>query len=368
MRKTLLVTLDFYPQVGGISGYWEQLGMRIPSQKWVVLAPRLPSGMQELSTPYRIYRRRLCASWVHPSWLPLIFHILGVARRENIEHIIIGQILPIGTVVMFLSFFTKIPYTVSCHGMDILGPQHRARKKFLCKKIFLHAHSIIANSLFTAQQLGAYGLGAHTATIVYPCPIITPDFLKKDHSLHDSHPILLTVARLVKRKGHAIILDALPQLLARFPSLEYCIIGSGSEQHVLQEQAIRGGYGDHVKFLGVLTQSQTAAWFSRCTIFAMTPIALKGDLESFGIVYLEANGFGKSVIATRCGGISEAVLDGVTGVLMPPGDPNAFADAVLHLLGDPEYATRLGEQGKQRVAHDFQWSVQAKKLIHLLSA
>ena len=122
MKKTLLVTLDFYPNVGGIATYWRGLGVRMPPDSWVVLAPSVKAA-EETAAPYLVYRRMLISKWVYPHWLPLLWHILITVRREKIKQIIIGQILPVGTAVWLLSFVIHIPYIVSTHGMDVVLPQ-----------------------------------------------------------------------------------------------------------------------------------------------------------------------------------------------------------------------------------------------------
>src|SRR3989338_7217109 len=108
MKKTLLVTLDFYPNVGGVASYWRSLAEHMPPEQWIVLAPPLPKGTEEIKVPYHICRKKLLSPWLSPRWLPLIFHIFMVARVERVEHIIAGQILPVGTATRLVSFFLRI--------------------------------------------------------------------------------------------------------------------------------------------------------------------------------------------------------------------------------------------------------------------
>ena len=109
MKKVLLLTIDFFPSVGGVSYYWMKLGQQLPSDRFVVLAPPLPSGVQELSAPYRIIRKPFLSSWMQPRWITLVTTIRSVVRTERPDHIIVGQILPVGTAMWFLSFIIKVP-------------------------------------------------------------------------------------------------------------------------------------------------------------------------------------------------------------------------------------------------------------------
>ncbi|HSX24956.1 MAG TPA: glycosyltransferase family 4 protein, partial [Candidatus Andersenbacteria bacterium] len=115
-----------------------------------------------------------------------------------------------------------------------------------------------------------------------------------------------------------------------------------------------------------LSDEDIHALYSRATLFALPPKELVGDYEGFGIVYCEAAFFGLPVVATRTGGIPEAVKDNETGILVEPGNSNAIADAILQLLDNPALATHYGEVGKQRVLDLFQWNSIISDLEELL--
>lgn len=363
MKKTLLVTMDFYPALGGVSTYWLSLSRHLPSDKWVVLAPPLPAGVQELPSPYRVYRRRFVSRWFVPRWIPLLFHIFDIARREYIEHIIVGQILPVGTAVRLISRTVGISYSVSTHGMDVTLP--RGRKKWLCRWILRGAKRVFTISSYTAAHLEKLGVIRDRISFIYPCPSITPDVYRDtDESLHfrTAKHILLTVGRLVKRKGHTDVIRALLDLLKEFPDLMYGIIGEGEEHAAIQKTIDELELNHRVYLLGELDNEKTAWWYQHASVFIMTPKDINGDVEGFGIVYLEANSFGKPVIASRSGGIPDAVIDGETGILVPPGDIHSITGAIRTLLHDDTLRTRLGTQGQERALKEFDWKVQAEKI------
>lgn len=373
MKKSLLVTLDFHPNVGGVATYWKELGEWVSPSQWVVLAPPLPKGAQELKANYRIIRKSLLSRFLFPRWLPLFFHILYVCRRHHIERIVITHILPVGTAVWLLSKFLRIPYVVSAHGLDIASPRANARKKFLCARILHAANWIIVNSKATAAVVREYGIHEKKIQFVYPCASITPELLKGtvgNSALPagvKSKKIILTVGRLVKRKGHEYVLRALPGVLAQEPDVVYCIIGDGPHRKDLELLTDELGMRDHVLLTGRLSSQDIAQWYAVCAVFIMTPEDIAGDIEGFGIVYLEAQSFGKPVIGTRVSGVVEAVADGVTGVLVGQRDTVAIQHEIVHMLTDTDFAQRLGEAGKHRVAESFQWKHQAEKLQYLLS-
>ncbi|MBI4239646.1 glycosyltransferase family 4 protein [Candidatus Uhrbacteria bacterium] len=343
MKKTLLVTLDYYPNVGGIANYWKRLSDCLPAESFLVYVPKLS----------RI---------VFPRWLPLFFRVYSIIKKEKIEHVIVGQILPIGTVVWILSKVMQIRYSVSTHGMDIAPERLSSRKIFLCKKILAGAEFVICNSEYTASLVKRYGQIAHIE-IVYPCPSIIPS----DHAtIQNQNHTLLTVARLVRRKGHEDVLRALTGLVKEFPDLSYVIIGDGPERQFLENLARQLQLDTRVRFVGHASDEEVAEWYTRTSVVIMTPTREGGDVEGFGITYLEANAFGKPVIASRTGGVGEAVVDGETGILVKPGDSQAIHDAIRCLLNDRVLAERLGNTGRMRVQQDFNWREQARKLEQAL--
>ena len=225
MKKVLLVTLDFFPSIGGVSYYWMKLAEQLSADRLVVLAPPLPIGAPELTAPYRIIRTSFLSKWVHPSWLVLVYNLLRVLRQERPDAVIVCQILPVGTAMWLLSFFIKIPYIVSCHGMDITQ-QTSSRKRWLMKRIFARARGVIANSHYTGNAIQTFGVPSETISYVYPCPVRVPDSRlvapkKNGHTL-------LTVGRIVARKGHEYVIQAMPYVRKLFPDTQYVIFGDGA--------------------------------------------------------------------------------------------------------------------------------------------
>jgi len=369
MKKTLLVTLDFYPAIGGVSHYWESLGKHIPAARLLVCAPPLPSGASEIETPYRIYRVSMMSRFFFPRWVPLILKIISIARREGIEAIIAGQVLPVGTAVAAAARLLRIPYYVSTHGMDVALPLRHPRKRALCGRILKGAQMVIANSEYTAQIVQHYGIPKDRIAFVYPCPWITPAENETAFaaSREKKETILLTVSRLVKRKGHEFVIRALAQLRDYTPPLYYVVVGDGPEKGNLELLAQTVGVSDRVLFTGTIQDEAVRQWYRKCDIVILTPYDIDGDVEGFGITYLEANAFGKPVIASRTGGVGSAVIHEKTGLLVEPQNTEAIVQAIRRLCDDSAFASSLGSFGKKRVEQQFQWSVQAEHLIRLLT-
>ena len=159
-------------------------------------------------------------------------------------------------------------------------------------------------------------------------------------------PLLLALAALVRRKGLDVLIEALRRLAAEGPPPRLWIAGEGPERGALEAQALRAGLGDRVRLLG--RREDAADLLAACDVFV-----LPSRREGLGVAALEAMAAGRPVVASRVGGLAAAVLDGRTGLLVPPEDPAALAAAIATLLGDGALRSRLGAAGPARVEADF---------------
>jgi len=162
-----------------------------------------------------------------------------------------------------------------------------------------------------------------------------------------ARPVVLSVARLFPRKRLADLLRAAARLGARGADLDVRVVGKGPEWTALVEQHAALGLKDSVALLGDVSREQLADEYVNADVFCLPSVQ-----EGFGIVFLEAMAAGLPVVACRAAAIPEVVLDGVTGALVPPRDPDAIADALADLARDSARARRLGDEGRRRVA-DF---------------
>lgn len=395
-KKILLITLEYTPQKGGVASYYGGLVEELKRQGHEVDV--ISSG--------------LLSKWIWPRWLKGYFvarqlicrgRTSGQTEARPPDVVFVGQVLPLGTIAYFLR--KHIPYVVFTHGMDILTTQKSWRKRWLMKKIVGHAKLVVANSEFTRNLLTAYSLQL-TAAVVYPCPNIVADANAGDvEQLRQrlglgGKKVLLTLGRVVKRKGHDLIIAALPEIVKHVPEAVYVVAGDGPDLGRLQtlvsspsgigdpqsnmrlwipafpkgtpsgrgNDKISEGLQSAVRFVGKVSDEERAAYFALCDLFVMPSRQIGADVEGFGLVFLEAAMFGKPSIGGRSGGQSEAILDGKTGALVDPNDPAAFARVAVQLLRDDGLRHELGQNAKARAVHEFRWEKQVGKLLQSISS
>ena len=174
MKKTLLFTLDFPPDFGGVASYYREICGNLLNDRIVVLTLKR-KNKKDSEFPYKIYRRNLITAL--PIWPKSVFsfwHLWRVIRKEKIKTVLVGQILPLGSITLFLSKVLKFDYGVFIHGLDILNAQKKIKNKVLAQKVLKKAKFVVANSKFTAEELKKFGVNSEKITIVYPCPFNKP--------------------------------------------------------------------------------------------------------------------------------------------------------------------------------------------------
>ena len=227
--KILLITMEWPPFRGGVGNYYFNLTQELAKQG-MELQVLIPQAKLEIESQKPNLTVSVCPffyKFFWPKWLKLYFEIKKTVKKFKPDLIWVGQVLPVGEAVYLIKQRFKIPYFVSAHSLDILLPQKNFRKDKILKKILDKAEFITANSEFTKKELQNLENSDKKIEIIYPCPNIKNNGLIKKQG---NQKILLTVGRLVKRKGQGKVIEVMPKLLLDFPDLTYLIIGNGPEK------------------------------------------------------------------------------------------------------------------------------------------
>lgn len=299
---------------------------------------------------------------VQPSYLT-IFQKVFWQPRKTIGMTWINHPLPIGTVAWLWSLVSRHPYTIFLHGLDFDLARRNAWKRWLSKQILNRAKHIVTNTRALAQEVHDFAPTSTQPLIVYP--VVSDELLaaaSESFTRHGEQPLtLLTVSRLVERKGHIKVLDALLEL----DDIKYVIVGSGPEQETIERAIEQRNLSHRVQLLDDADDQKLVEAYRQADIFVMPTSKTPTDREGFGIVYLEAQLFGLPVIATNHPGVDEAVNENVTGLLIDDSHP-ALVAALRKLISDATLRSRLGNGGPDWVRKNFVREVQMKKLTACL--
>jgi phosphatidylinositol alpha-1,6-mannosyltransferase len=274
-------------------------------------------------------------------------------------------------VAWCLSRRFRIPWLVLAHGSDVMhgGWWYRACMKFL----FRRAAGVPANSGHTQELLLSVGCSPDRIRVIHPgvdeapFPALADDAaraLREKNQLRGRR-VLLSAGRLVRRKGIAEFVEyVMPALLRRFPGLVYVVAGGDAtaslahSERLLESlrQRVRDvGMSDHVQLLGNVSDAHLRELYYSADLLVLPSIPVQGDVEGFGIVFLEAALAQTPAVATKLGGIPDAVEHGLSGILLDPGDWNGLAQAIGELLDDEPRRKELGASARRRVLARFTW-------------
>jgi len=230
------------------------------------------------------------------------------------------------------------------------------------------ADAVIATCSDEAAELVRAGVDAARITVI-PCGVDIGHFTPRaDDAAGDDHAPMrvMVVGRLVPRKGVDLAITALGILADRgHRDVELVIVGGSgdaasatedAEARRLMDAARAAGVADRVRLHGRVSQADMPAVMRTADVVVCAPW-----YEPFGIVPLEAMASGVPVVASAVGGLTDSVVDGVTGILVPPRDPAAIADALGELLADPARRRALGRAGRDRMEHGYSWSAVAAR-------
>lgn len=365
----LLVAPDFKPNIGGVAEHAHQLMKHLTElgERVVVMAPEAYGSAQfDRTCSYQVVRFPLGKGRLTSRLYRVLLWrwIFRTARAVKPNYLALSLWDPItGCVLAVASKLLRVPLLLFAHGQEVAL---RSRWSSLRRATFRSASRVVCVSAFTKSILEELGLDGTSLEIVpngFDCRIVekyrqerdAESTRRVDKLFIGDRPTLLTISRLQERKGIDRVIAAMPSILSSIPNAAYVVGGDGPDRARLEGLRCASPAREAIAFLGRITDEEKWACYDRCNVFAM-PNRIEGiDVEGFGIVFLEANAFGKPIVGGRSGGAVEAIVDGETGLLVDPHDIAAIAASVVRLLKNADEAMRLGENGRRRVETVLSW-------------
>lgn len=350
---------------------WTEWCRHWPADELVVVTPRVDGDAQyDEGQPFRIKRLwypdipKIRVLWTS---LGLMFSglVQTIQNRPQVVHF--AQLLETGFWAPLLRRCFGVPYFVHVYGEELAYCLRRPQLRWLARRILSSAQGVTVISHFTLNLLRRDLGFSGDALLVHP-GVDTERFAPGDGGdirtrLNlGSGPLLLTVGRLMRRKGHDMVITALPDILKKFPDLTYAIAGTGPEEDLLRRLVAERGLESSVCFLGRVDEPDLIRLYQTADLFVHPNRELaSGDVEGFGIVFLEASACGTAVLGGRSGGTADAIREGVNGYVLDGASGEEIRDAVVELLEKPELRRALALSAR-RFAQDFEWHVAARRV------
>ncbi|CAN5529244.1 glycosyltransferase family 4 protein [soil metagenome] len=370
--KHLLVTNDFPPKIGGIQSLLWELWRRLPPESFAVLtSPYAGAEAFDTAQSFHIERTREPVLLPHP-WM--VRRIDEMARAVNAELVVLDPALPLGLVGPSL----QLPYDVVLHGAEVTVPGRLPLSKQTLAYVLKRARHVIAGGGYPAAE------AERAAGQKLPITLVPPGVdAERFHPLSESErhearaafgfaddaELVVSISRLVPRKGFDTAIRAAAMLRRSRPKLVLAISGGGRDEKRLR--ALAASLNAPVRFLGRVSNDDLPRLYGCADVYAMLCRNRWGGLEQegFGIVFLEAAACGVPQVAGDSGGAAEAVDDGNTGIVVgEPENPRAVALAFEQLLDDPARARLMGLAGRERAVREFSYDVLARRLGVALGA
>jgi len=372
----LLVSVDFPPHTDGVSTISRELSARIAGKgrEVIVIGPS-DRGDREFDRrqSYRVFRLP-GYEWGYLRFLPIFLAMPFVVLGFGIRRVFAMNIAYGGVLSWLLSYVSGLEYLIFAYGYEFEKVKQASLARRIYQSIYRRAKGIVTCSALVKRRLVEFGVNPEKIKVLYPAvdlekyrPEPVSDAFLKEKGLA-GRKILLTVGRLIERKGHDRVLETLPKVIQRFPEVLYCIVGIGPHEKNLRDLIQRLNLENHVRLMGKVADSEITSLYNACDLFLMPSreISGVGQIEGFGIVYLEANACGKPVIGGRSGGVAEAIRDGETGFLVDPDSSDEIAEKILFLFSHPEEAHRMGAKGLEWVRENFNWDRYVEEAHRLL--
>jgi len=367
--RTLVVTNDLPPRVGGVQQYVWNVLTNLPATDVAVLAPNWP-GWRDHDAAAKFPIHRWPGSFLWPTE-DLQRLIRSLVREHDAEVVLFGHGYPLPLAGPALAR-RGIPYVVLTHGAEVWLARTPAVSSSM-RRAFRQAAAVTAVSHWTARALRDLVPANGSMPVLHPgvdaerfSPAVDGSPVRERYGLGEGK-VILCVSRLVPRKGQDVLIAAMPLIRSLVPGATLLIVGDGPYRGRL-EAAAAGAPERSIMFAGEVDWADLATYYAAADVFAMPCRSRWGGLEveGFGIVYLEAAAAGKAAVAGRSGGAHEAIVDEGTGILVEGREPKAVGLAVAGLLGDAPRLARMGAAGRARVEEGFTWRKRTRRLSEIL--
>ena len=358
----LMITWNFPPRRGGIENLMSNLcrGLRASFPVFVITSRAAVPPSEE-----RVFR---------PRWqglLPFFFFAfwygaLLLWRNREIK-IILGGSAVVAPFILSLARIFRRKAVVNVHGLDLIYPS------FLYQVLFVRwlkkLDHVVANSQHTASLVVEKGVKKDSVSVIPPSvdcnafASFADNEVKRELGL-EGLKVILAVGRLTPRKGvKEFVAKSLPGILKEVPDACFLVVGENPTEALIRhgenameeikELTKKLGLEEHVRLLGGLGNGDLAKVYQAADLVVLPALWMKEDAEGFGIVMIEGAAAGRPSVATRVGGIPDAVEDQKSGILVDPGDYPSITRAVVNLLHDQEAKRRMGEFARKRVREKF---------------
>lgn len=376
--RIVMYTFEFLPFKGGIATYCHELacGLSTLGHTVTVVAPR-SGNLNGEGLPYDV-------EWIgrnHGTFSSMVngaVILRRVVARDVPDVVLVTQQYALIALAIFGGAM-RSPTVPILHGSEILsqgagGSLARRALAMFMKRFYDQCSRVICVSAYARELVvGTFGVRPGLAVVVhngmrdrFDRDLDRGDEVRTRWGIGPHARVLLTLARLVPRKGQDTVIRALPKVIEKHPDVVYLCAGTGPYRDALVRLATEHGVQRHVVFAGGVEEREKYAYYDACDVFVMPSRQEGSSVEGFGLSFLEAWHAGKAVLGGAHGGVVEVIENGVDGVVVDPSRFEEVADAVLSLFARPCELREMGARGRVKARTRFTDTVMAEGVAAVL--
>jgi len=377
VATTLFITNDFGPRAGGIETFVHGL------------VERLPKGSIIVYTSAQVNSAEFDAKWLRDYGVEVIRdrskillptpRVIKACKQlvesRKLTKVAFGAAAPLGIMARAMRRAGAQKIVALTHGHEVWWAKVLPFS-FALRFMSRHIDAITYLGEYTKGEISKALSQAEISKLVQIAPGIDVDhFVPTDSSklraelgLADKS-VIISVGRLVHRKGQDKLIAALPAIKVAVPNVQLVLVGVGPRQDHLEKLALKLNVSDCVTFIGRINYAELPKYICIGDIFAMPSRSrfFGLEVEGLGIVYLEASSCGLPVVGGKSGGAPDAVLIGETGLVVDGTKPAEIAEACIELLNNPELCVLMGAAGRAWIIENWRWDIWATKYAALLT-
>ena len=376
MEKILCITNDFGPRTGGIETFVIGLIERLPKNT-VIVYTNAQDKSEEYDQRWRddfgveVIRDKARILLPTPG---VAYCISALVKDRSIKTAFFGAAAPLALLTPTLRRAGVKKVVALTHGHEVWWSKIWPFT-WAIKSIARNVDHLTYLGEFTRKAISRPISDSARASMVKIAPGIDTDHfapvdstdVKKSLGLTEKK-VIVSVGRLVHRKGQDVLITAMPEILREIPDAHLLLIGEGPYRQYLESQVKKLQIDSHVSFIGRISYADLPRYICLGEVFAMPARSrLAGlEVEGLGIVYLEASACGLPVIAGNSGGAPDAVREGVTGFIVDGRDRQTVAQSITELLAAPERARTMGLAGRAWIIEEWRWQIWSERFAEIL--
>ena len=367
----IITTQCLFPKIGGIESLMTGMAEAMSSAGKDVIV--LADGKRNLDDENKKYKIKRFSGWKPYRRRRKAIILKKIIANNNIEAIYadswksVEHLSLVNVKIVVLAHGTEIPKKY----FDNFYAYLNIKKRRIIRS-YANCQKIAANSAYTRDlMIASLKINSDKINIIHPGIDIYEDFISDDDRqnvkkiIKDASPIITTLARVEKRKGHKFVINAISELKSKFPNMLYLVAGKGPYLDEIKKYVRMLNLEKNVIFLGWITEPEKSLVLQSSDIFIMTPSQVGESIEGFGMVFIDAAFHGIASIGTLSGGISDAIIDNKTGLLCKEGNQASITKNIDKLLSNKELRISLGRNGRERARSEYSWNAKISEYLNI---